>query len=307
MTDTQLTDQKGIGFITQTFANIGCAFSEYKREIGIDGIVEIREAAYKSSGKIFALQLKSGESYFANESNDAYAIYMDEEHIDYWQKCILPVMFIIYSPQQNQAYWTKIDKSLLIKTTKNYKIVIPKDNVLSKVEKDQLYSLFYGKLYNDAENFKKIFSELVDLKNDENLDVCVRGIELFINGLTDTCNQLYFNTDVYCEIIEKKLNGKNQGRFNLPPDVFYTGYFKIINYHNLIEGNFAFEIETLNNRKLFPFFLKPFTLNGLRFLEYLNSLGIAIHDYIFISGTGNYDPWTFKQNGNGASPDLLYF
>jgi hypothetical protein len=179
--DTQLIDQQGIGFISQQFAKIGCVLNEYTRETGIDAILEIREANYTGSGKFIAVQLKSGESFFRNENTDEYAIYMDNDHIDYWLKCYLPVIFVIFSPVQNKAYWVKVDKKLLIKTGTQFKIIVPKTNDISLVAKETLYQFFYGPIYSTDDKFEAILSDLNNLKHRENNMVSISGLELYIN------------------------------------------------------------------------------------------------------------------------------
>ena len=145
--DTQLIDQEGIGFITQHFAKIGCSVNEYQREIGIDAIVEIRDSSYKSSGAFIAIQLKSGNSFFKNETDHEYNLYIDHNHIEYWLKSLLPVVFIAYNPDILEAFWVKIERSTIAEKRKSYKISIPKKNKLTKTSKDDIYTVVYGKLY----------------------------------------------------------------------------------------------------------------------------------------------------------------
>ena len=281
--DTQMKDQQGVGFITQILAKIGCGFNEYHREVGIDGIVEIRDGAYRSSGKLLGVQLKSGESFFSNSDENYYYVYIDHAHVDYWLKCTMPVLFIVYSPMQNEAYWSKIDKKTLITKRKSYKIPIPKTSKLSTTKKDDLYAIFYGKLYKKTEEFEVVHQSLKELKNYERNDIYVSGLEIFLNGLMDTCNQLYFHTDLYMNLMELKIIGTELSGFCFPKSIFFDNYFEIINYHNIIAGDFSFEIETISKRNLLPQFIKPLSLNGTRFVSYLSSCGYEVHDRIFVN------------------------
>ncbi len=264
--DTQMEDQQGIGFITQILAKIGCGFNEYHREVGIDGIIEIRDEVYRSSGKLLCVQLKSGESFFSNSDENYYYVYIDHRHIDYWLKCTLPVLFIVYSPTQNEAYWSKIDKKTLITKNKSCKIIIPKTSKLSTTKKDVLYAIFYGKLYKNPEEFEVAHQSLKELKNYERNDIYVSGLEIFLNGLMDSCNQLYFHTDLYMNLIKLKIIETKLSGFGFPNQTFFDNYFEIINFHNIITGDFSFEIETINKRNLLPQFIKPLSLNGKRFV-----------------------------------------
>lgn len=290
MQDNQLLDQEGLGFITQQFAQVGCTINEYHREVGIDAILEIRDDSYKSSGKFVAIQLKSGESFFEHHDEHAYYHYIDDVHVTYWLRCCSPVLFIIYNPAWRVAFWSRIEKSSLILTGKMYKIVIPKENNLSLITKNILYQMFFGRLYDKESQFEEVYKELSELRSHERGCLFVSGLELFINGLMDLCTQLYFHTDLCTQLMERKTLAIGLSSFSFPPHGFFDDYFKILNYHNLIQGNFGFEIETLNQRKLLPIFIKPLSLNGLKFLDYLRGKGLPIYDKFFIScGLHNQD------------------
>jgi|GEM_PF-6474999 hypothetical protein len=284
--DTQLIDQQGIGFISQQFAKIGCVLNEYSRETGIDAILEIRESNYTGSGKFIAVQLKSGDSFFSNETSDKYAVYMDNSHIDYWLKCYLPVVFIIFSPIQNKAYWAKIDKKTLIKTRTQFKISIPKENDVSLITKDALYQFFYGPLYNTDEEFEVILNQLESLRHQENLLVTISGLELYINGMLSLCTQLYFYTDLPFNLLEIKISQTDMPSFGFPSSDFFDEYFRILNFHNLLQGDFVYEIEALNEKELLPTFLKPLSVNGLRFNEFLRRKEFPVRDRIHINAGG---------------------
>ena len=60
----------------------------------------------------------------------------------------------------------------------------------------------------------------------------------------DTCNQLYFHTDLYINLMELKIIETELSGFGFPNSIFFDNYFEIINYHNIIAGDFSFEIET---------------------------------------------------------------
>ena len=282
MQDNQLLDQEGLGFITQQFAQIGCIINEYHREVGIDAILEIRDDLYKSSGKFVAIQLKSGESFFKHQDVHVYYCYIDDVHVSYWLKCCLPILFIIYNPTSRKAFWSRIEKNNLILTGKMYKVLIPKENDLSLINKNILYQMFFGRLYEEKSQFEEVYKELNELRYYETRKLFVSGLELFINGLMDTCNQLYFYTDLYLQIIQKKMNKTGLSGSSFPNNGFFENYFTILNYHNLIQGNFGFETETLNQRLMLPIFIKPLSLNGLKFCDYLNKKGLPIHDKFFI-------------------------
>lgn len=282
-TDTQLIDQQGIGYITAVFATVDCVLNEHMRETGIDAILEIRGKEYKGTGKFVAVQLKSGDCYFKEQSNDYYSIYVDNTHIDYWLRCCLPVMFIIYSPSQKQAYWVSINKSLLVQTGKMYRIDVSKVNALNQITKNTLLQFFYGRLYKHDKQYEQIYRELKNLRCKVNSESSISGLELYINGLVDNCTRLYFHTDLVTNIIARKTSPESEVAFRFPIWDFFIDYFRILNYHNVLIGDFGPEQETLNQRNMLPVFIKPLNLNGYNFNEYLTKLNYQIHDRFFIN------------------------
>ncbi len=290
MQDNQLLDQQGMSYITHILSKKGCIINEYKRENGIDAICELRAEPYLSSGLFLAIQLKTGESYFEYKDSDNYYYYADDKHIDYWIKCCMPVIFIMHNPQNNLTLWNKIEKSNLIKTKKGCRITIPCNNQLEKLEILSLYEAFYGKIYTDIIQFEAVFNDLKNLKYEMDTDVNISGLELFISGLCNSCRQLYFNVDIYSNLIEKKISNFDITYFIWPQN-FFEEYFCILNYHNLLVGNFEFELQEINEYELLPILIKYLTHNGREFLKYLQSKGYEIFDRLFI-GLNNFIPFS---------------
>jgi hypothetical protein len=222
-------------------------------------------------------------------ARDAYIYYADETHATYWQKCCFPVLLVIYSPHKNKAYWCKIDKTTLIKTRSNYKIVLLKENTIPGISKKDLFELFFGRLYESERDFEIILNELDKLRYYELKDLFVSGLELYINGLIDFCSQLYFFTDLYSKIIDSKINAyrKELSGYSFPVNTeFFPKFFRILTFHNLLEGDFGHELESLNQRDMLPIFIRPLTSNGHRLNEFLRRKGYPIHDRLYINCGG---------------------
>ena len=62
------------------------------------------------------------------------------KHLDYWLNHSLPVIIILYSPEQDKCIWVSINKQTVIKTEKGWKINIPCSNDLYN-SKAQLLAL----------------------------------------------------------------------------------------------------------------------------------------------------------------------
>jgi hypothetical protein len=98
-------------------------------DYGIDAQVEIVEHD-KPTGKLLALQIKTGPSYFRKRGED-YVFYGERRHLDYWTRHSLPVFLILHDPDQDLTIWQKVDRKLAIETVSGWSIAIPATNLLS--------------------------------------------------------------------------------------------------------------------------------------------------------------------------------
>ena len=99
-------------------------------DFGIDMHLEIVDGG-KPTGQIFALQIKSGESYFKEETSQGYIYRGENKHLEYWLSQSMPVLIVIYNPKYNKAFWVHVTQSNFTKTQTAWKIEIPKTNELS--------------------------------------------------------------------------------------------------------------------------------------------------------------------------------
>ncbi len=77
-------------------------------DMGIDAQVETINNG-KPSGKLIALQIKTGESHF-KKKNDGLIYYGSLEHLEYWLNHSLPVFIIAHLPTRNETYWVSIQR-----------------------------------------------------------------------------------------------------------------------------------------------------------------------------------------------------
>jgi hypothetical protein len=140
--NTPNTDRLGLGKLGYLFGKAGWFFREqFVHDIGIDAQVEIVENN-NPTGKIIAIQVKSGESYFNEIKNENIVFRPDYKHVDYWLKYSLPVIVVLYNPQDDKMVWIPIHNHTIKKTRKNYKIEIPKENILDENTYSALKNVF---------------------------------------------------------------------------------------------------------------------------------------------------------------------
>lgn len=123
------TERIGVAAVNLIFEEIGFAFREQPIEdYGIDAIIEERTTGYLS-GKLIAVQIKSGESFF--KGKDKATFYVDEKHYEYWLNYSIPVVLVLYNPESKLCVYEIIEKEKLIKTDRAWKVEIPLTNILS--------------------------------------------------------------------------------------------------------------------------------------------------------------------------------
>lgn len=97
----------GVAYIEKVINDQGSIFRPVHEEddVGIDGFMEIvtNEIA---SGRLIAMQIKSGDSYLKNR--DSFEVIIDDRHLQYWKDFMVPVILVCYSPKANMAAWISI-------------------------------------------------------------------------------------------------------------------------------------------------------------------------------------------------------
>lgn len=124
------TDRIGVSKLETLFSESGWFFREqFVKDYGIDAQVEIVENN-DPTGQLIAIQIKSGESYFAESDENTITYRPDANHVEYWLRHDLPVIITLFNPKEGKFYWTPVSRDTIEKTKKAYKIIIPKSNVL---------------------------------------------------------------------------------------------------------------------------------------------------------------------------------
>lgn len=103
------TSKSGVNHVRIVVESCNSIFHEIHQEndIGIDGIIEIIKGEHPT-GKMLALQIKSGESFFVRGE----CTIPTENHAKYWSNHHLPVFGIVYVPTLANAYRVDIKKYL---------------------------------------------------------------------------------------------------------------------------------------------------------------------------------------------------
>ncbi|MCX8793822.1 DUF4365 domain-containing protein [Vibrio parahaemolyticus] len=104
------TANEGVLYVEDIVNQHGSIFRPVHEEVdvGIDGYIELVENE-NATGKIIAVQIKSGESYLT-ENGKHFRIPTDKEHLEYWASYLVPVIVIGYSPKLKRAAWEVVSE-----------------------------------------------------------------------------------------------------------------------------------------------------------------------------------------------------
>ena len=129
---------KGVRIVNEIMSdNFKWVFREQpKNDFGIDAHVEILNSSKKATGRLIALQIKCGNSFFEEETEEAYIFRGPLKHLNYWTTHSLPVVVTISKPDSKKTYWVEVTRSNTNVFKKGWKVNIPKNQLLTKDSKN---------------------------------------------------------------------------------------------------------------------------------------------------------------------------
>lgn len=99
-------------------------------DYGIDAHVEVEDGR-EVSGRLLALQIKSGASWFSEPTDGGWWYRPEQAHANYWLSHSLPVIVVLYDPRTKVCHWQAVTrKSLERVKTGGWRLLIPEDQKL---------------------------------------------------------------------------------------------------------------------------------------------------------------------------------
>ncbi|WP_096701364.1 DUF4365 domain-containing protein [Magnetospirillum sp. 15-1] len=131
MASNENTARKGVNAVEATFLEMGWLFRDQPvSDYGVDAHAEIVEDG-EPTGKLIALQIKSGSSFFKKRGN-GYVFRGEARHLSYWTNHSLPVILILHNPETQLTVWTKIERHLVTEgESGSWTVEIPSYRTLS--------------------------------------------------------------------------------------------------------------------------------------------------------------------------------
>lgn len=127
----QHTDRRGIALVQGAVHEVEWIFREQMTaDHGIDAHIESTLGG-KVTGRMIALQIKTGASYFEEETEQGFVYRGQQRHLDYWLEHSLPVLLLLVDLTNSHIYWVQVLESQAISTGTGWKIVVPRKNTLN--------------------------------------------------------------------------------------------------------------------------------------------------------------------------------
>jgi hypothetical protein len=174
--NTDATGRAGIHAVGLAVTNgLGWIFREQPTsDYGIDAHIEARDQQSEPSGRLIALQIKSGASYFEEKTKSGYVYRGDLKHLDYWKRHSLPVLVVLTDLKHGSTYWQVVSDEFIKRTSKHWKIEIPFAQHLNKAARKSLREIAEGS------PAQRRVDELVLAK--PWMDMLARGERLFLEA-----------------------------------------------------------------------------------------------------------------------------
>jgi hypothetical protein len=111
---------------------------------GIDAHIEVRDPQSQPSGRLIALQIKTGARYFREKTTSAYVYRGDIKHLDYWRRHCLPVLVVLVDLKAGETYWQIVVDEFVRRTKKHWKMEVPFNQHLDKSARKALRRIAEG-------------------------------------------------------------------------------------------------------------------------------------------------------------------
>lgn len=285
-----VTERIGVHHVASILAEMGLIFRETSNsDTGIDGYIEEVNENQEATGRLLAIQIKSGATYL-HDQGDNYVYYADESHIHYWKLYPIPVILCAYNPDDGNTYFQTIKSYVVELSTK---IIIPKTQILSIDKRELLFESIAGfsTSYHNTE-------ELYELMNNTRIATpnnnYVSFLDLFVGGMTNLCTDLFCDFSVLSNLVDLR---------SMEP-TFFTGqehheflweFIKFITRENLAVVNFDACLFDWEERMMTPRILVPLTYRGIELRDFIDKKhpDTVFEAYVSIQ-TDHY--WDEKMN-----------
>ena len=256
-------ERLGVNAVAEIVARMGLIWRETPlADVGIDGQIEYVAPDGSATGRMVAVQVKSGQS-FLKDQGEHWAFYPEAKHRLYWERFPLPVLIVLHDPQEGFSYWQDVRRVLRTPSANQAGILVPKCNALQATNPDELFQGFAvsGEPFLELD---EVLTHLIKTKSN-NASFPISFFDLFCNGLTNICRSIYFGTDVALTVAEIKLESSDSP-FGVgvgePEQELMFSFVKFLVHQHLADVDFSDCLIDWHDRQMMPKFVAALTSRG---------------------------------------------
>ncbi len=133
---SEFTNRRGVNLVESESLKLEWFFREQATsDQGIDAHVE-KAPIEVGTGRLLAIQIKTGESYFDEPTEDGWVFRFGAKKAKLWLGHALPVLVVLVDLDVDGgvAYWQHISSRTVVSTGKDFKVEVPRSQVLSEAD-----------------------------------------------------------------------------------------------------------------------------------------------------------------------------
>ena len=123
-------------------------------DYGIDGFIDIVTEDGVVTGQSFAVQIKSGASFFKYKTSNGFVFYGESKHLNYYRNQLSPLLLIICSPDDKTCLFAVFDELAIEPSGKGWKTNIKSNDVFGLQSKENILKLL-PPLKDDVDELKE--------------------------------------------------------------------------------------------------------------------------------------------------------
>jgi hypothetical protein len=268
--DTFQPGRVGVNAIAQFAATKGMIWREnIIKDLGIDGQIEYVTPQGQATGRLVAVQVKSGPSYFVHDHHNCWRFYPEQKHLLYWERFPMPVILALHDQSTGQLAWADVRQDLRRPNRAHKGVDVPKASDLMIDAREAVFETAGV----SAEEFEDDLEEVLmfmcrKVASDTTLPVTY--MELFSQGLTNIVRSVYFGMDLAVTIAEMNLSRRDSEigiGIGYAEDEFLFDYVKFLVSQDLASVDFSDCLIDWHDRKMHPSFVAPLTSRGKQLVQ----------------------------------------
>ncbi len=131
---SEFVNRRGVNLVSTECLRLEWFFREqHVSDQGVDAVVE-KAPEEVGTGRLLALQIKSGPSYFREATGNGWWFRFDSREAKLWLGHALPVLVVLADVDNGVAYWQRICSRTVVSTGKGYKVEVTASQVLQDAD-----------------------------------------------------------------------------------------------------------------------------------------------------------------------------